>query len=106
MASLKVKRLKQETVENRKLWETGNCGKQARGVGVDLEEEFLSSKPAASLGRVGEGLPPSLARLAPPPIKGGAGLLLETHKFLPLISGLEPFWFRASNCFSQRFRAF
>ena len=38
---------------------TRNCGKQARGVGVDLEEEFLSSKPAASLGRVGEGLPPS-----------------------------------------------
>ena len=27
---------------------TRNCGKQARGVGVDLEEEFLSSKPAAS----------------------------------------------------------
>ena len=40
---------------------TRNCGKQARGVGTDLEEEFLSSKPAAK-GEGGESLPNSAWR--------------------------------------------
>ena len=38
--------------------------------------------------------------------KEGQGSPPRTHKFLSSTSGLEPFWFRASNCFSQRFRAF
>ena len=46
MSSLKVKRLKQETV--------GNKQEEAK---TDLGEESLLSKPAAHLGRVGEGLP-------------------------------------------------
>ena len=46
MSSLKVKRLKQETVGNKQ-----------EEVETNLEEESFSSKPAASLGRVGEGLP-------------------------------------------------
>ena len=71
---------------------TRNCGKQARGVGTNLEEELDSSRPAPSP-RPSWGGTPSLPwrAKAPPPIKGGAGLLLETHKFPHLISGLEPF---------------
>src|SRR5215216_7484669 len=58
---------------------TRNCGKQARGVGTNLEEESHSSKPAPALGRVGEGLPPSPG--APPPptyIRRGRAPLLHT----------------------------
>ena len=83
---------------------TRNCGKQARGVGNRLGGGVSSPSRRANQGRLGEGLP-SPGR-ASPPIKGGAGLPPRTHKFLSSTSGLEPFWFRASNCFSQRFRAF
>ena len=70
MSSLKVK-----------LPKTRNCGKQARGVGVDLEEEFLSSKPAASP-RPSWGGTPSLPWRATPShlYKEGQGSP-PTHKF-------------------------
>src|SRR3954462_12569442 len=77
---------KQETVGNRKLWETSK-----RRLKPTWRRSSSPPSRRPALGRVGEELPPSLARLAPPPIKGGARLLLETHKFPPLISGLEPF---------------
>jgi hypothetical protein len=60
MASLKVKRLKQETVGNKQEEAKPTWGRSPS-----------SPSRSATQGRLGEGLPP-LGR-PPPPIKGGAG---------------------------------
>ena len=94
MSSLKVKRLKQEIVGNKQ-----------EEVETDFGEDSLLSKPTRHPRLTWGGTPLPLA--APPTYKrrGRASSSRHTSSY-PLISGLEPFWFRASNCFNLRFRAF
>ena len=68
-----------QTAKNKKLWETSKRSWNQPGGGVGLLQ--AGAQPKAELGR--DSLPP-LARQDPPPIKGGAGLLLDTQVSYPL----------------------
>ena len=74
MSSLKVKRLKQETV--------GNKQEEAK---TDLGEESLLSKPAPHKGRVGEGLHSLPLAAGPPTYKGRGRAPLSTTLLVPTL---------------------